>query len=84
MFHSDFILVYFVHNIFVEPACGERDKVITTSARCMRVGECVVCSACIRPDLFRPKLIHLYMDFRIIWHSCCSREVLVPLNYLFR
>ena len=26
--------------------------------------------ACIRPDLSKPKLVYLCMDFKIIWHSC--------------
>ena len=42
-------------NIFVEPACGERDIVVTTSVRCMCVvRSCVVLHATVHPDLSGP------------------------------
>ena len=48
--------------VFVGPACGEWDIVVTIPGQCMCMREC--------PDLSRPLLLHLCMDFKIIWHSC--------------
>ena len=55
---------------FVEPAGGERDIVVTTSVRCMCVRCPLSMRACVRPDLSELSLVHLCMDFKIIWHSC--------------
>ena len=38
-----------VNNIFVKPACGERDKVVTKTVRCMGVRPCV--RSCVRPSV---------------------------------
>ena len=51
--------------IFVEPTCGERGIVVTTSVQCM----CVV-HVCIRLEFSGPQLVHLRMDFKIICHIC--------------
>ena len=57
-------------NDFVEPACGERDIVVTTSVWCMCV-RCAVCvRACVRPDLSGPYLVYLCMTFKTIWYNC--------------
>ena len=50
--------------IFVVSACGEQDVIITTSVRCM----CVLPS--VRQDLSGPYILHLRIDFKIIWHGC--------------
>ena len=55
-------------DIFAELAYGERDMVVTIL---FSVCACVskFAHACVRPDLSGPKLLHLYMDFKI--NSCC-------------
>ena len=40
--------------LFVEPAYGERDIVVTTSVRCMYVRCTCVRAICVRPDLSGP------------------------------
>ena len=35
---------------------------------------------CILPDLSGLLLVHLCVDFKIIWHSCCPWEVEVPFE----
>lgn len=58
-------------SVFVQPACEERDIVVIqlqfTVCACVRAS---VVRACIRPDLSRPQLVYLCMDFNIIWHTC--------------
>ena len=34
--------------VFVEPACGEQDIVVTTSVRLMCLHVCIMCCACMR------------------------------------
>ena len=54
--------------IFVEPACGERDIVVTISVRCT----CMFCS-CLRPPGFVRAITSTFMhEFQNIWHSCSS------------
>ena len=41
--------------IIVEPACGERDILVTTSVRCVCVVRaCMRCVLCVHPDLSGP------------------------------
>ena len=51
--------------LFVKPACGERDRVVTASVWNL----CIHC-ACIRLDLPGLYFVALCMDFELIWHSC--------------
>ena len=45
--------------LFIEPACGERDIIATTSVRCM----CLQ-ALCVRSDLSGSYLEHLCMDVK--------------------
>ena len=46
-----------VEKSFVEPACGERDIVVTLSVRCM----CVHCAVCVRPSGFVMAITSTFM-----------------------
>ena len=59
----------------MEPPCGERDIVVTTSVWCM----CVV-GVCFHPDYSEPLLVYLFKYFKIIWHSCSSLGEEVPFE----
>ena len=63
---------------FVKPARGERDIVFSITVWCMWVHVCVCASIC--EDLSRPQLLHLCLDFKIIWHSFFPSQVEVPFE----
>ena len=75
--------VPFVLHFIVEPACGERDIVVTISVRCMSMRACVG-RACIRPNLPGLSLLYLCINFKIIWHSRSPGGVKVPFRTFFR
>ena len=61
---------------FVEPACGERDIVVTFSVRCM----CVRC-ACVSSGFVRAETCTFMHEFyKRNWHSYCYQGVLVPFE----
>ena len=75
LFLSDNQTSVFSRLVFVKPTYGEREIVVTTSGLCM----CVL-HACVCLDLSGPKLVHLCMDFKIIWHSCSPCGIEVPFE----
>ena len=48
--------------IFVAPACGERDIVVTTSVCCMSVRALYIRCACVRPSGFFRAISSTYMN----------------------
>ena len=61
--------------IFVEPACSKQD-ILTTS---VYVHVCIA-RGYVRQDLSRPQLVHLFVDFKIIQHSCGPGGAEVPFK----
>ena len=46
----------------------------------IQLGVCAYCCACVCLDLSGPYLVHLSMDFKIIWQTCYPREIEVPFE----